>query len=177
MHYERNVDDRNIIFDHYLCYAQEKFTIPELTLEQKHNRSLFQLYSMMKVGIKFANSQGVAPYEYGKYCGSQFAKSWNQENGYEGFIRGMIYNWESFRSVQDDPLVPEEMDDGSVEIKLPLDMMKRYYREDDLYASFEEGLEAFRGMIEPIADRMGSVCKLEVIEEFIVYTISKKSVP
>lgn len=156
------------------AFGQEKFTIPELTFEQKHNRTMFQFWAVYAAGINFAKSQDISPYEYGKYIGSLFAPSWNKENGFDGLVNGTIYNWENFKTDADGQMVIKEKDDGSVIINFPAAAWKKYLPEGNPYASFLETQDCMQGIFEPIADHMGCTVIIKVAEESIIYTISKK---
>ena len=156
------------------AFGQEKFIVPELTSDQKHERTLFQFWSVYEAGINFAKSQDVTPYEYGKYIGNLFAPSWNKENGFDGFVNGTIYNWENFKTDADGQMVINEKDDGSVIIKFPAAAWKKYFPEENSYASFQDALDCLKGIMEPIADYMGCTIIQEVTEESIIYTINRK---
>jgi len=160
----------------FICHAfgQEKYAIPERTPEQKHQRTLGQFWAVYAAGINFVKSQGISPYEYGKYIGNLFASSWNKENGFEGFVNGTIFNWENFRTDADEPLAIKEKDDGSVMIKLSVDTWKKYFPEGNPYASFKDAMDCMQGTFEPIADYMGCSVNQEVTEESIIYSIKKK---
>jgi len=155
-------------------FGQEKFTVPERTSEQKHKRTMYQSWSIYAAGINFAKSQDISPYEYGKFVGNLFAQSWNKENGFDGFVKGMIFNWENFRTESDGQLVVKEKDDGSVIIIYPAIMLQRYFPEGNPYASFHEALDCMKGMLEPIADHMGCTIIQEANEESIINTLTKK---
>lgn len=154
--------------------AQERFTVPERTHDQKHQRTIYQSWSVYAVGINFAKSQDVSAYDYGKYVGSLFAQSWNKESGFDGFVRGMIFNYENFRTEADGEIVIVENDDGSVVVKFPAIMLKKYFPEGNPYASFQEALDCFQGMLENIGDYMGCTAIQEVVGETIVNTIKLK---
>lgn len=156
------------------AFGQDKFNVPERTPEQKHQRTLSQFWTFYAAGINFAKSQNISPYEYGTYVGKLFALSWNKENGFEGFVNGMIFNWENFRTDADGEIIIKEKDDGTVIVKYPLAAWKKFLPEGNPYASFQESLECLKGVIEPIAEYMGCSCTQEVVEELIIYTITKK---
>lgn len=156
------------------AFGQEKFTVPERTTEQKHQRTLSQTWVMFAAGINFAKSQGTSPYEYGKYIGNLFAPSWNKENGFDGLVRGTIFNTENFRTDADIPIVIKEKDDGSVIIKISAETYGKYFPEGNPYASFKDAMDCMQGAYEPIADHMGCSIIQEVTEDSITATLSKK---
>lgn len=155
-------------------FAQEKFVVPERTPEQKHRRTTYMLWSWYSAGINFANSQGVSAYDYGKYVGTLFAKGWNKENGFDGFVNGMIFNYENMRFATTDEITIKENDDGSVVVTYPAVMIKSYFPEGNPYASYQEGIDCFRGVLENIGDYLGCTVSQEVTEDLIVITFRKK---
>jgi len=157
-----------------IAFGQEKFTVPDITPTQKHNQTNYQFWIMHAVGINFAKAQDISPYEYGKYIGSLFAPSWNKEAGFDGFVSGLIYNWETFKSDEDGPMVIVENDDGSVTVKYPINSWKKYLPDGNLYASFQESMESLRGIGETIAEYLGCTIAQEIDQESIYFTINKK---
>ena len=155
-------------------FAQEKFTVPERTPDQKHLRALYQSWSIYAVGIKFAKTHGVSAYDYGKYIGKEFALSWNKEAGFDGFVSGMIYNWESFKIDSDGEIVIIENNDGSVIVKYPAIALSKFFPENDPYASYKEALDCYRGILENIGDYLGCTIVQEVIGESLVITFIPK---
>jgi len=156
------------------AFGQEKYAVPDVSLENKLDRTYYQLWAMFAAGIDFAEAQDMSPYEYGKYMGKVFAPSWNKDAGFEGFVKGMIYNWECFKTDQDGPLVVRVIDEGTVAIQFPTISWSKYFPEGNPYGTFEEASECLRGLTEVIADYMDCKVKDEITAESIVYVISKK---
>jgi hypothetical protein len=154
--------------------AQEKYPIPVRTADQKHGRTLSQFYWVNAAGIAFAKSQGVTPYEYGKFCGNLAAPTWGPGNDFEGFVRGIIYNLENFRHVTDTPLIIKENEDGSVSIVASDKQMHRFYPEGKSIISYEEVKESMTGSFEPIAAHMGAIITMETKDTLLVFTLKKK---
>ncbi len=97
--------------------AQEKYSVPVFTGDQKHEGMLRQFWYLAAAGCNFAKTHGVTPYEYGKYVGNLFAPTWGAANDFEGYVRGMIYNFEFMRLNSMAALVVKENEDGSVSIR------------------------------------------------------------
>jgi len=154
--------------------AQDKYAIPEISVDKKLSRTYFQTWAMLAVSVDFAKSQGVMPYEYGKSIGEKFAPSWDKEAGFEGFVEGMIYNWECFKVDADGPMLVKEKDDGTIQIIYPIQIWKKYFPEAISYATFKEVMTCMQGMLEEIADYLSSEVKLKLTDESIIYEISKK---
>jgi hypothetical protein len=157
-----------------IAFGQEKFTVPDISPSEKHNRTNYQFWVMHAAGINFAKEQGISPYDYGKHIGNLFAPSWNKEAGFEGFVNGLIYNWENFKSDEDGPMTIKENENGSVTIVYPIKAWKKYLPDGNSLASFQESMESLRGIGEPIADYLGCTIILEIGQESILFTIDKK---
>jgi len=155
-------------------FAQEKYPIPVRTGDQKHARAMYQYWALNAGGINFAKTHGVTPYDYGKYMGNLFAPSWGAGNNYEAYVRGMIGNWESMRLSSDPVLVVKEEKDGSVIVTTNEITLHRYFPEGNGYSTYNEFIEYFRGIGDPIADHMGAKVKIELIDTLIVFTMRKK---
>ena len=128
-----------------VVFGQGKFTVPELSFEQKHNRTNSQFPVLIAAGINFAKTQDVTPYEYGKKIGKLFAPTWDKEAGFDGYVNGVIYISESSRTTDDGPIEIKENDDGSVTIIRDQGPMSKY---GDTYATFEERCECMTGIAE-----------------------------
>ena len=156
------------------AFGQGKYTVPDITPEQKHNFTIYHFLITLGAGVSFAKTQGVTPYEYGKHIGNSFAQSWNKEIGFEGFVNHMIYNWEALKSDEDGQITIKESDDGSVTIAYPIKAWKKYLPDGNPFASFQESMESLRGVGETIADYLGCTFAKEIGQESIYFTINKK---
>lgn len=154
--------------------AQDKYPIPVRTGDQKHSRMVYQYWSLTAGGINFAITHGVTPYDYGKYMGSLFAPSWGAGNDFEAYIKGMIGNFESMRLTSDPALVVKEDKNGSVSIFTNDKIIHRYFPEGKGYVTYNEFIEYFKGISEPIADYMGAKMLIEIKDTLFVYTMRKK---
>ena len=154
-------------------FAQEKFPVPERTCEQKHNMVMYQSWSMIHASINFAKSQGVSPYEYGKFVGGLFAPSWNPEGGFDAVVATMLNVWESFKTDADGDIVMNEMEDGSVSMDYPRKALEKYISGENSYTSMDEIVEYFQGVLKPIADYMGCTVNLKLTETSMVFTVKK----
>ena len=154
--------------------AQEKYPIPVLTGDQKHGRMIGQFWYLCAAGCNFAKAHGVIPYEYGKYIGNLYAPTWGEGNNFEGYVKGMIYNFECLRLSSDSGLVVKENEDGSVSIRLDGNFLKRLFPDGNGFASYDECVEFLKGINDPIADHMGATIKIEFQENLMITTLKKK---
>jgi len=154
--------------------SQEKYSIPERTGDQKHGRTLYQLWSLNAASINFAKSKGVTPYEFGKYLGSLFAPGWGPGNDFDGFVKGVIYNTENCRHVKDAPLSVKVNEDGSVKLFCSDKMFHKYFPDDNPFVSYKDFLEFYNGIFEPIANHMGASVNMEIKDTLMIFTLKKK---
>lgn len=155
--------------------TEDKYSsVPNITADQKHGRTLFQCWVVVAAGANYAKTQGTSPYEYGKYLGKLFAPTWGAGNDYEKLVKGMIYNLESFRHASDAPLVVKENADGSVSIRMDEKMIHKYLPEGNPFLDFKEFLELSRGLYEAIADYMGATFTSEITGTKMINTYTKK---
>jgi hypothetical protein len=154
--------------------GQEKFSVPEIPVTAKHQQVVFQFYSIFGGSVQFAKTQGVSPYEFGQYLGELFAPTWNEEAGFEGFVNGSIYIWESFNTVEDGSVSVDESDDGSVVVKVPIQSRKRYLTGEPSFMSFEDLHLCMQGLMEPIAEHLGVTFSQEVAEDAVIYKFHRK---
>jgi hypothetical protein len=154
--------------------AQEKYPIPALSSDQKHERAVSQAWVLLASGMNFAKMHGISPFEYGKYLGNLFAPSWGDGNDFDQFVRGSIFNYESFRHVTDAPLQVKENPDGSVTVLTSEQMWHKYFPDGNPFASYNEFLEMIRGLNEPIANHMGATVTMESKDNQLIFTYRKK---
>ena len=155
-------------------FAQEKYPIPSLSSDQKHGRAVGQAWVIAAAGMNFAKTKGVSPYEYGKYLGTLFAPSWGEGNDFDQFVRGSIYNYESFRHVTDPPLQVKENTDNSVTVVTSEQMWHNYFPEGNPFASYNEFLELVKGLNESIANHMGATVTMENQGNQLIFTFRRK---
>ena len=154
--------------------SQEKYKVDVPTAEQKHSVAIYQLYSFMGAGINFAKSQGVSPYEYGKYVGKLFAPSWNPANDFNVLVQGAMSHSELTRRASDPSVQVKENPDGSVTILSDEKMWRLYFSDNSNLASMNEFMDFLKGVYEPIADRMGGTARVELKDGSMVVTLTKK---
>jgi hypothetical protein len=74
-------------------FAQDLFTVPTPTDLQKYQSAVSQWNYAYLIQIGFAKSMGKTLEDAAVYAGDQAKVSWNKEAGYEGFVKGMLYNF------------------------------------------------------------------------------------
>jgi len=158
----------------YPILAQEKYPVPVLNSDQKHGLVVGQAWVFAAAGMNFAKTKGVSPYEYGKYLGTLFAPSWGGGNDFDRFVKGVIYNYESFRQASDAPLQVKENQDGSVTVLTSEQMWHKYFPVESPFASYNDFLEFVKGLNEPIANHMGAITTMEGKDNQLIFTFRRK---
>ena len=153
--------------------GQEKFTVPEIDNDIKHYRSVAHIMWMGVAGISFAKSHNVSALEYGNYVGSLFTQGWDKEKGFEGFVKGVLYNQESFQTNKDTAIIIVEQSESTLSYKIPVKSLKQYVGDESYGVTFEEFTNWLEGIYAAIANHMGCSFKMEMKDEWIVYIIAK----
>ena len=131
--------------------AQEKFTVPGLTSEQKQEVLYNHVMSYAVTGISFAKTQDVAPEKYGRYVGNLFKPYWNPEDGFPAFANGMMYLLKGIHPDNEMQIV--EQNEKMVKFKLKnVDLL--FQEGPYLGISYEEMLAFSYGVISELADYM-----------------------
>lgn len=71
--------------------AQEKFTVPQLTPQQKTEVLFNHVMAYSVTGISFAKTQGVAAENYGRFIGKKFTAFWNPDAGFPMLANQMMF--------------------------------------------------------------------------------------
>ena len=154
-----------------LC-AQEKFNVPEVPVELKHQNMLFQFDAILTVSINYAKTQGLTATEYGALIGEQFKYSWNKEAGFEGYVKGMLHNMSCFLV---DPGI--EITTNTVEkVKFKTRLMGSGIKKNEpVYGvTYKEYIDFLKAITSTIGDYLGVKSELSYDDEWIYFTVSKK---
>ena len=152
--------------------AQEKFTVPELTVEQKQWRVTSQMNAIVLNNINYAKKMGQSVEEAAQFTGDQFKLSWNIENGWEGFARGCLNNWSIFRPDN----VIEILEQSETMVKFKSKIPNAWLKNNGpLYnVSHEEYMLFIKIIHNVIADYLGAAISFKDVEGGIVITIKQK---
>ncbi len=150
------------------------FKVPERTSAQKHNRVVFLAYASITPAIGFAKQKGSSVSDYATYCGNQFKTSWNKSAGFEGFVRGVLMNYESMRREADPAIAILSQDNNRIEFKWKINY-KDLFNSDQGGATYDD-LNQFFGVAYPIiAEYVGAVYQHEVSkDDWLNVTITRK---
>lgn len=126
---------------------------------------------MLINSINYAKSLGKSVEDLASFSGDQIKTSWNQANGFNGLVNGMLNNWR--------PLVPIgelkilERDDNHI-IFSASKMFTGLKTSPQYNVTYDDYLTFFRVACEKIADYMGGIYKQETTPDGVLVTIIKK---
>jgi hypothetical protein len=80
----------SFLFSITVLNAQQQFSVPQITPEQKHEILYNHVIAYAVTGIGFAKTKGATPEEFGKYIGTHFKPFWNPNDGFPAFTNGML---------------------------------------------------------------------------------------
>jgi len=163
------------IFSVSLLSAQEKITVPEMTDTQKQQRLNWLFNYTAIVGINYAKSQGKTVEEYAKYFGELTKTTWDPKSGFTGFAKGMLYNWESWRSSTSPQIQIMKQTNEEFQFKSPLDLKKLLGDKTYHEVSFQELMTAYNIIFEIVAEYLGAKYEQKLIDgdKWIEITITK----
>jgi len=151
--------------------AQEKFTVPQLTPEQKTDVLYNHMVAYAVTGISFAKSQEVSAEDYGKFIGKKFAAFWNPEDGFPMLVNRMMYILAGLHP--DNAMQIVEQDDSSITFKLKnVDLA---FQNGPMFdVSYQDFLDCSYGIISVIAEHMNSTFSYEMTEDgWYIVTLRK----
>jgi tetratricopeptide (TPR) repeat protein len=152
------------------------FSVPELNNVQKHMRTMNQAWWVMAAGISVAKQSGVSVQDYATQIGDLFKYGWNRDWGFEGLVRGMLYNLESFRNEKDPAIEIIYQDKNSIQCKWKINYKEMFSKGLVYNVSFEEMNEMFFYMQKQIAEYLYSSIEHEVEGEWLRITISRRGI-
>ncbi|MBL7135230.1 MAG: hypothetical protein ISS81_01395 [Candidatus Marinimicrobia bacterium] len=162
-----------------LC--QEMFTIPEYSVEQKHNSMVNSFWSHLIPGIRFAKSHNVSPYEYGAFYGKLFAESRASKRASSGsaasfknYAQRLLNSWSKFIKESDSKSVIEKESDSLLIFKIPSgSYFKNMGYEGRWGVTSDELFQMMNGSHEQISKDYGCTTKMVLEGDWIVVTIKK----
>lgn len=72
-------------------FSQEKFSVPQLTQEQKQEVLYSHVMAYCVSGINIAKNKGVSPLDYGKFTGKLFSAYWDPAGGFPVYVNRIMY--------------------------------------------------------------------------------------
>jgi hypothetical protein len=130
--------------------AQEKYPTPTPTADQKFKRAVNQYWSLTAAAINQAKANGITPYDYGKSIGKLYAPTWRNPD-FDGFVKGMLWNFEMFRAPQEKQAVAKENSDGSVTLSMDDKVIHGFFANKPFNVTYDEVLDYYKGITEVFA--------------------------
>jgi hypothetical protein len=131
-----------------------------------------QTNAMMLVSINYAKASGKTVEDIAAFTGDLFAKTWNKENGFNGLIKGILFN-----SVCLTPGGTVEILEQSSElVKIKTAAFFPYLKNNGTYlnVTYDEYIVFCKILMSKICEYMGATFSLEDTPEGMIWTIKKK---
>lgn len=134
-----------------------------------YNYSQADLFLLM--AISYAKSLGKNVEDLAKFAGENVKTSWNQANGFNGLVTGMLRNWRAVAPRGE--LKIKEQDDNHIVFSVNK-MFSGLKNTPQYNVTYDDYLTFYKGAGEQISDYMGGIYKLENTQDGMLVTISKK---
>jgi hypothetical protein len=151
------------------------FAVPKRTMELKHQRTFFQLTAVLTSGINYAKAKGQTPEEYGSYLGKLYTVGWNAEAGFEGYVNGMLGNFEEFRRPGDSVMEIIRQSENSIQFKWSTAAWEQFFGGTEIFdVSLDDLLTCFDHIAREIAAHMGCTHRQEYEDGWLMVTVDRK---
>jgi hypothetical protein len=160
----------------YPAFSQEIFTVPELTDAAKHQRSVFMANYCLMAGAAVLKQQGLSIEDYANNIGDLVKTTWNKDGGYDHFVRGTLYNWESFRNSVDAGITIIKQTDYMIQFTVPINY-KMWFEKGNIHeVSFDDLIMIYNVMHNKIAEYLGVEYEQKLLNDGTLaeITIAKK---
>jgi len=121
--------------------------------------------------ISYAKSLGNNIQDLASFAGDNVKTSWNQANGFNGLVSGMVNNWRNVVPMGE--LKIQERDDNHI-IFSASKMFTGLKTAPQYNVTYDDYLTFYRVVNEKIADYMGGIYKQETTSDGVLVTITKK---
>ena len=157
-------------------FGQENFIVPSMTDTAKHQRVVFGMNYMLISAANYAKQQGQSLEDYAKSFGDLGKTTWNKVAGFDGFVKGTLYNWESWRYSSSPNAKIITQSEGFIKFKIPLEFNKLFEDGNIHDISFINLMEYYAILHKTIAEYLGASYEQELIEDgnWIEITIKEK---
>lgn len=150
---------------------KQKVEVPQLTIEQKWKRAIYNATSILIASIAYAKSQGKSPSHCGKYMGELFATGWGEVNGVTGFIEAMHWNWQMWEDFQIEVL---EESENFYKAKIKGIGEKYVTGWPEAGVTLNEYYNCMGQLMNQITKSLGLEYKQKVEGDWIVFTVKEK---
>lgn len=150
---------------------KQKVEAPQLTVEQKWKRAMYNLTMIFIASIAYAKSQGKSPSHYGNYMGELFATSWEGVKGVTEFIEAMHWNWQMWEDFQIEVL---EESENFYKAKIKGIGEKYVTKWSEAGVTLNEYYDCWEQLMMPITNYLGLEYKQKVEGDWMVFTVTEK---
>ena len=159
-----------------LCFsflnAQEQFSVPQLTDEQKTEVLHSHVIAYAVAWISFAKEHGVEPEDYGKFIGNKFTAYWNPNDGFPMLVNRMMYILNGLHHANEMQIVSQNGNSITFKVK-NVDLS---FQNGPIFdVSYQDFLECSYGIISVVAKHMNSEFSHEMTNDgWYVVRMKKK---
>jgi len=160
-----------LVFLFCTVYSQEKFTVPQLTNDQKTEVIYNHMIAYAVTGISFAKAQGISAKDYGKFIGNKFTAFWNPEDGFPMLVNQLMFILGGLHP--DNQMQIVQQDDSGITFKLKnVDLA---FQNGPMFdVTYQDFLDCSYGIISVIAKHMESTFSHKMTEDgWYMVTLSK----
>ncbi len=151
-----------VIFSSFWINAQEKFSVPQVTTDQKIEILYNHVIAYAVTGISFAKSKGVSPEDYGKFMGKEFSTMWDLSGGFPLLVNQFMFMLAGMHP--DNQMQIVKQDDKSITFKMKnVDLA---FKNGPMFdVSCQDLLDCSYGIISTLADKMNATFKHNMTDD------------
>jgi len=155
----------------FFLAAQEKFSVPQVTTDQKIEILYSHVVAYAATGISFAKSQGVTAEDYGKFIGKKFTAYWNPDDGFSKLVNQLMFILAGMHPNNEMQIV----DQNAKSITFKLKNVDLSFRDGPMFdVTYQDFLDCSLGIIEVIAKHMNSKFSQEMTADgWYIATLSQ----
>jgi hypothetical protein len=150
-----------------------------MTDSQKHASAYYLMNYAIIITADFEKSNGRSIDDMAKHMGELFKTTWNPNESFNGFVKGVLKNWELFRTTSDPKMQIIKQTDEIFQFKTPLNINNLYlneaYKNVCKNVSAKELLSIYETIFKTIADYLGYTYQQKLLDNgnWIELTITK----
>jgi K+-transporting ATPase A subunit len=161
-----------LLFGICTSQAQDGFSVPKLTEEQKSEVLYQHVIAYAVTGISFAKSKGTSAEDYGKFIGEKFSAFWNPDDGFPMLVNRLMYILVGMHP--DNQMKIVKQDDKSITFQLKnVDLA---FKEGPMFdVTYQDFLDCSEGIISTLAKHMNATFSHKMTDDgWYVATFVKK---
>lgn len=145
---------------------------PNVPVADRYLNMVGQANYFILNSISYAKSLGKTVDDIANFSGDQFKIGWNKDNGFNGFVNGVKYNWVSFVPGGEFKILEQDDNHFKFSVKDIFPYLKN--NSPSFNVTYDEYLTFLNIVHEKIAEHMGAEYTQKVANEEIIITIIKK---